>query len=122
MEAAEDAELDEPFRDHQRRRAVDVVPLRSGTAGDDRGLAGAPDRLVDECLLGGERPADGVRAGDVARVAAMLGARVDEKEVPIAELARRGREGRDGGVVARRDDRLEREEVAAVAEERRLES
>ena len=28
--AAQDAELDEPFRDHQRRRAVDVVPLRPG--------------------------------------------------------------------------------------------
>jgi hypothetical protein len=31
--AAEDAELDEPFRYHQRRRAVDAMPLRSGTAG-----------------------------------------------------------------------------------------
>ena len=38
----------------------------------------------DERLLGGERPADGVRAGDVARVAAVLGARVDEQEVPVA--------------------------------------
>jgi hypothetical protein len=76
---AKDAELDEPFRDHQRRHAVDLAPLRSGTAGGDRCLAGAPDRVVDECLLGGERPAGGVRAGDVAGVAAVLGARVDEQ-------------------------------------------
>src|SRR5438105_1127431 len=72
-------------------------------------------------MRGRERPADGVRAGDVARVAAVLGACVDEQEVTVAELAGRWREVHNGCVVARRDDRLEREEVAAVPEERRFE-
>src|SRR5439155_9176691 len=119
--ATEYAKLDIPIPDHQRRRAVDVVPPRSRTACGDRGLAGAPDRVVDERLLGAERPADGVRASDVARVAAVLGAGVDQQEVAVAELARRRREVQDGGVVVRGDDRLEREEVDAVQEERRLE-
>jgi hypothetical protein len=51
----ENAELDEPFRDHQRCRAVNVVPFRSGTAGGDRGLPGAPDCVVDQRLLRGEK-------------------------------------------------------------------
>jgi hypothetical protein len=51
----------------------------------------------------------------------VLGTRVDEQQVAVAERPRGGREVQDGAVVARRDDRLERQEVAAVPEEGRLE-
>ncbi len=53
--AVQDAELDEALGHHQRGGAVDVVPRGSRPAGGDRGLTGAPDRVVDERLLGGER-------------------------------------------------------------------
>ena len=116
----EDAELDEALgHDRAATRGRHAMGFPDGRSRSR--LTGAPDRVVDERLLGGEPPADGVRARDVARVAAELGARVDQQEVAVAEGARRGREVQDGRVIARRHDRLEREEITSVPEERGLE-
>jgi hypothetical protein len=76
---------------------------------------------VDDRLLASERPTRGVCAGDVARVPATLGARVNQQQVADAQLALGWREVQNRRVVSAGDDRVKGEEVAAVAKERRLE-
>ena len=75
-----------------------------------------------QLLLLRREPAGGrIRAGDVAGVAAVLGAGVDQDQVAVGEPARARREVQHRRVRAAADDRVEGERVGAAPEEGRLE-
>src|SRR5437870_2776948 len=77
----EQAELGKSVGDLELGTAVDVVELRSNEAAFRRLLERALDDVVQRALLGRELSRDGVGARDVAVVAAVLGAGIDEHQL-----------------------------------------
>ncbi len=96
---------------------MDVAPLDASDAALRCFHIGRLNNRIDVLLLGGEAARGGVGAGDVAGVAAVLGAGVDQDEIAVGERAPSRRPVEDGRVRATADDCLKGEEVAAVTEE-----
>src|SRR5437868_2032287 len=89
----------------------------SSSAAIESITSGGGDESVQGLLLGRERAGGGIRAGDVTRVPAYFGAGVNQDELPVREDARCRHEVEHGSVRSAGDDRLERQRIAAVAEE-----
>jgi hypothetical protein len=100
---------------------VHVAPLGPGAAELRRAVGRRGDDRVQLLLLGRESTRGRIRAGDVAGVAAVLAAGVDQDELALGDPARCRREVEHRRVGATADDRVECEEVGAAPEERRLE-
>src|SRR5262249_17671422 len=84
-------------------------------------FARALDDAEELALLRGEVSRHGVRASDVAVVAAILGAGVDQHQLAGLQPPISGWKVQDRRVRAAGDDRVERDSVGTVAEELRLE-
>ena len=118
--AAQDPEFTEPVGDDERRCTMNFMPRHAGATRRDGGLPRPLNRVVEKRLLGGESPADDIGPRDIAGVAAVLGPRVDEQKITVAQIPGSRREVQDGSVIARRHDRLKRQEITAGAQERSL--
>ena len=83
--AAQQSELDQALGDDQRRRAVHVAPLGTGGAALESRAERRRDDRVELPLLRRELARGRIRAGDVAGVAAVLGAGVDQDQLAVGE-------------------------------------
>ena len=95
---AQDSESDEAVSNNVRRRAVHVAPFDIWLAGLGRCGESLPNDGVELRLLRRERAGDGICPGDVAGVAAVLAARVDEHEFAGSERPRGRGEVEDCGM------------------------
>ena len=111
--AAQDTEGDESLGDDLRRGHVDVHPLGAGHAALDGCAFGGVHHRVQLRLFRAQLSADRIRARDVRGVLAVVGARVDEDEVPADQPAIGGHEVQDGRVGAGADDRVVGHRVGA---------
>src|SRR6266545_3527637 len=100
-----------------RRRAVHVAPFDLRLAGLGRGGESLSNDGVEFRLLRRERARDGICPRDVAGVAAVLAARVDEHEFAGSERPRGWGEMKDCGMASAGHDRVEGEKVGTATEE-----
>ena len=112
-----ESECDQAVGDNVCRRAVYVAPFDAWLASLGRGGESLSNDGVEFRLLARERAGDGICPRDVAGVAALLAARVDEHEFAGRERPRSRSEVEDCRVAPAGHDRVECEKVGTAAEE-----
>src|SRR5437762_7095772 len=118
--AVTEREIDESGGDRERCGAMHLAPLDRRLAHLDSSPKRLPNDGVEVLLLRREHAGGGIGAGDIARVAAIFAARVDQHQFAAIEGASGRREVKDGSVGAAGDDRVEGQRIGTGAEEASL--